>query len=65
MFTKKGKFTYSQYSSESKKVIASAAANACSIKAVLDTPILTEEGELTEASTKLIEQVGPVIYQEA
>ena len=46
---------YRAYKQESKNVIAAAAANAQSIKAVLDTPILAENGELTEESLKLIE----------
>ena len=41
---------YSLYSTESKKIIASAASAAVSVKAVLDTPILTEDGNLTEKS---------------
>ena len=53
---------YRQYSKDSKKIVASAAAAACSIKAVLDTPILDEEGELTNASAKLIETAGEKIY---
>ena len=53
---------YRQYSKDSKKIVASAAATACSIKAILDTPILNEEGELTEASAKLIETTGEKIY---
>ena len=53
---------YSAYTPESKKAIASAAATACTIKAVLDTPILTEEGELTEASSNLLGEIGPKIY---
>ncbi len=53
---------YRQYSKDSKKVVASAATAACSIKAILDTPILNEEGELTEASAKLIETAGEKIY---
>ena len=52
---------YAQYSIESRKVIASAAATALSIKAVLDTPILTEDGAVTEESEtvtdKLIESI--------
>ena len=36
---------YREYKDESKKLIAAAASTACSIKAVLDTPILTEKGE--------------------
>lgn len=41
---------YSLFSEDSKKAIASAASVAGSIKAVLDTPILNEAGELTEES---------------
>ena len=52
---------YAKYSVESRKVIASAAATAISIKAVLDTPILTAEGAVTDESeavtAKLIESI--------
>ena len=41
---------YSQYSTESKKVIASCASVAVSLKSVLDTPLLTDDGLLTDAS---------------
>lgn len=41
---------YSQYTSDSKRVIASCASVAVSIKTVLDTPILTDDGLLTDAS---------------
>lgn len=41
---------YSQYSAESKAVIASCASAAVSIKSVLDTPLLTDDGLLTDAS---------------
>lgn len=41
---------YSKYSADSKKVIASCASVAISIKSVLDTPLLTDDGLLTEAS---------------
>ncbi len=41
---------YSLYSTESKKIIASAASAAVTVKAVLDTPVLTEDGNLTEKS---------------
>jgi len=44
---------YSKYSVESKKVIAGAASMAGTIKSVLDTAILTENGELTKDSEKL------------
>ena len=52
---------YSLYSKESKKIIASAAATAVSIKAVLDTPILSESGELTEESQKIFSATKSVI----
>ena len=41
---------YSQYSAEFKTVIASCASVAVSIKSVLDTPLLTDDGLLTDAS---------------
>lgn len=46
---------YRSFSSESKHVVAAAAGMAGTIKAVLDTPLLSEEGELTEESKALIE----------
>ena len=45
---------YSQFSEQSKKTIASAAATVTSVKAVLDTPILTDSGALTEESESLL-----------
>ena len=52
---------YSTYSTESRKIIASAAATAISIKAVLDTPILTGDGAVTDESevvtTRLIASI--------
>jgi len=45
---------YSLYSAESKKVIACAASAAGTLKAVLDTPILTEAGDLTEKSESVV-----------
>ncbi len=44
---------YSLYKPESKKVIASAASLAATIKSVLDTPILSDDGSLTDASAVL------------
>lgn len=41
---------YRKYSNESKKAIASVASIALSIKSVLDTPLLTDDGLLTEES---------------
>ena len=54
---------YRSYKPDSKKAIAAAASTACTIKAVLDTPILTVEGELTESSGKLSEELGALIYK--
>ena len=54
---------YKNYSVESKKIIASAAATACSIKAVLDTPILYEDGSLTDESAQLAGKVDQLIYK--
>lgn len=45
-------YDYSKYSSESKKVIASCASIAVSIKSVLDTPLLTDDGLLTDDSER-------------
>ena len=41
---------YKAYTSDSKKVIASCASIAVSVKTVLDTPLLTDDGLLTEKS---------------
>lgn len=47
---------YSLFKPESKAAIASAASTAATIKAILDTPILTEEGSLTVSSGELLER---------
>ena len=39
-------FDYSNYSIESRKIVARAASVAVTIKSVIDTPILSENGEL-------------------
>ena len=54
---------YRDYKQESKELIAETVSTACSIKAVLDTPILTPEGELTEASEQISEKINSVIYK--
>ena len=41
---------YSTYLPESRKIIASCASTAVSVKSVLDTPLLTDDGLLTEQS---------------
>jgi len=43
---------YRQYSADSKKLVSSCASVASSIKKVLDTPILTDDGLLTDESGK-------------
>ena len=43
---------YRNYSEESKKVIASSASIAVTIKSVLDTPLLTDDGLLTDESSE-------------
>lgn len=48
---------YSKYSLESKKSIAACASAAMSIKAVLDTSILSEDSLLTVESEKLLEEM--------
>ena len=54
---------YREYKPESKKAIAAAVSTACTIKSVLDTPIRTVEGELTEASEKVSAEIGARIYK--
>ena len=49
---------YSSLRCESKKNIACAASVAVTIKAILDTPILTEEGCLTDESLKAVESAN-------
>ena len=46
---------YRKYSASSKKAVAAVASLAVSIKAVLDTPILTPDGNLTDVSQQLLE----------
>lgn len=49
---------YGKYCPESKKVIASCASIAISIKSVLDTPLLTDDGLLTEGSETAVSNIG-------
>ncbi len=48
---------YSLFTAESKKKIASAAATAVTIKTILDTPLLDEDGSLTESSQQVIHKL--------
>lgn len=52
---------YRAYSAESKKIIASCASIAVSIKSVLDTPILTDDGLLTDESEKTATNVEGIL----
>lgn len=54
---------YAKYSMEEKKTVAAAMSLAGAIKAILDTPILTEEGKLTEESEKLAVQMKKQVSQ--
>lgn len=54
---------YRLYKPESKKAIAAATSTACSIKAVLDTPILTDEGNLTDESEQITNKIAALIYK--
>ena len=54
---------YRTYSPESKKVIMAAASNAGSVKAVLDVPILTDDGALTEQSGEIADKIGKLLYR--
>lgn len=48
---------YTLYSVESKRKIAIAASTAATIKSVLNTPILSEDGSLTDASKEMIQKM--------
>ena len=48
---------YSVYSDESKGVIGTVVSTAISIKTVVDTPMLAEDGSLTEESKDLLERM--------
>ena len=56
---------YSKYKPESKKAIASCASIAVSIKTILDTPILTDEGTLTEESEKTVANMKEFLKEKA
>ena len=54
---------YKTYSSDSKKVIASCASVAVSIKSVLDTPMLKDDGLLTEESANILDKAAGSIMK--
>lgn len=49
---------FSSYSADEKHTIAAAASMAGTVKAILDTPILTEDGKLTAESEKIANEVN-------
>jgi hypothetical protein len=52
---------WEKYNDDEKRVIAAAASMAKAIKTVLDTPILTEDGKLTEESLKIATDVKTIV----
>ena len=52
---------WNAFSAEDKKTIAESASIAKAIKTVLDTPILTEEGKLTDESERIVIEVKAVL----
>lgn len=52
---------YAAFSQEARRIVAAAASVAGAIKAVLDTPILTEEGDLTQESEQVVDDILPVV----
>lgn len=52
---------YAAFTPEAKKTVASAASMAATVKAVLDTAILTEEGNMTEESGAVADDVVKVL----
>lgn len=51
-------FDYARYSQDAKSVVLRTATLAGTVKSMLDTPILTEDGALTEESALLMESLG-------
>jgi hypothetical protein len=52
---------WNKFNHDDKHTVAAAASIAKAIKTVLDTPILTEDGKLTEESAQIAEKIQPVI----
>ena len=53
---------YRAYTADSKKAVAVTVSTAASIKAILDTPILTEDGNLTPESGEIENKIKAIIY---
>lgn len=56
---------FSKYSNEEKAIVAANLSLAKAVKAILDTPILTEDGNLTEESKAIVEPIQNVIMTHA
>jgi hypothetical protein len=52
---------WNKFNDDDKHTIAAAASIAKTIKTILDTPILTEDGKLTEESAQVAQEIKPVI----
>ena len=51
-------YDYSMYTPESKKIVARAASVAVTVKKVIDTPILSEDGKLAEESGEKLKEIS-------
>lgn len=56
---------YSAFGADEKKTIACAASSALSVKAVLDTPILTIDGKVTDESEETIKKIDTSMEMKA
>ena len=54
-------YDYATYSSESKKIVARAVSVAVTVKRVIDTPILSEDGKLIDESEKIYNEISKSI----
>lgn len=52
---------YSKFTAEEKNTVAASMSMAGAIKAVLDTPLLTDDGQLTPESEKIFDTMQPVL----
>ncbi|MBR0384957.1 MAG: hypothetical protein IJI05_00245, partial [Erysipelotrichaceae bacterium] len=55
-------YDYSKYSDDSKKTVAMAASTVVTVKTILDTPILNEDGSLTVESGEVSDRIGNILY---
>jgi hypothetical protein len=62
---KKSGTDYNRFSQEDKKLVAGTMAMATSVKAVLDTPILTKKGKLTKTSRQIASDIRSILPSQA